>query len=215
MPQFDPKIAFRAFDDRAHAIAFCRGHIRLSTLTRCRAIEDVQRRDVGEGEIRWQSGSLDFGQGGPDDYRQIRAARRLHIEVPPGSGWRIENCMAVENIGNANLLCLSEDAAVIARKFGQYVAEIPWPRRLLLCVNDAFEREGNRQNFAWGRVNYTGRDVNALAEPQAPIGFLKEGAYADERELRMLWAPLDPRIEIKQRDMSIDVSDLGLCVIGP
>src|SRR5690349_11813261 len=52
-----PGRVFRYFDVRAHAEAFVAGSIFVSTLERCRRIEDPKRVDAGEATLHYSSGS--------------------------------------------------------------------------------------------------------------------------------------------------------------
>src|ERR1700728_4968112 len=104
---------YRTFPKAEYADDFMNGKIFISTLKRCREIEDGIGGDFGEGSVTYHSGSVD----GSDPAALRFILRRAGL---PGIGGNVNfyNNTSFDRVPNAFILCLTRR---LAPKFGEHV----------------------------------------------------------------------------------------------
>jgi hypothetical protein len=166
------------------------GKVRISTLSRCRTIEDAGRQDAGEGSKVHNTRRV-LGNG---DDPALQGLLRRHgiLDVT-------FNIQAEVRVEHAFVLCFTERNDSFARaRFGKCGVEFSEPGRLFSELTKAICARGYRVVLATAsRVHYRERvfhgddlspPLTELLKPPAP--------YADEKEVRFVWRLVsDPRIE--------------------
>lgn len=184
-----PRILYRFLDAPQFADEFVAGRVRVSTLSACRACEDAERGDSGEGQLLYQPGDLFIPHAGQAHADQVEMARRLGIRIGPhATNTRIEGCIADYSLDDGYLLCFTESFNPDMKKnFGNACVAITDIPAFFDAITKEFLRVDPRllKPIA-GRVVYNGREFGGIG-PLPPPGLAKPPRYAWQQECRMLW----------------------------
>jgi hypothetical protein len=188
-----PPVLYRYFDVEQYADAFCEGTVMISTLGRCRAIEDLARRDPGEGNGSYVIENLVVS---PDDPASQAAAAQGGFDIRGGRA-QIIGCMSIRAWADAYVLCFSESLSDdMLKKMGAFVVEISPPveffRHLTDALAEAVEIEGGEP----GAVGYRDRVTFAPDVRPSDDRFIKPQLFEEEMEHRFVWVPSPPHRSI-------------------
>lgn len=181
---------FRGFSDPEHADAFSRGEIRISTFQICRQTEDAIRRDPEEGHVTFDIDVVEFGSGMMTQEEEQLAMERMGMNFPQGG--YIQGIKFRRTLQDAYILSLSEDEETAATKFGPAVVQIGHPERFMRRLSLAINEQIRRCRTYMDRVVYSKREHHILAPLPSLPPFIKPVAFEDEKEVRIVWFPLDP-----------------------
>ncbi len=187
-----PSMVYRYFREEKYADLMVSGAFRLSTLAACRAHEDAEQGDPGEGTQAYHSGTI---RGGSDDPAFVEQARRSGISVGAGcSEISIDNCVSHNTVPDAYLLCTSRyrDDDYFSRSFGAYCVEIVSPAMALWHITNMLVALGKSQQGACAPVRYRERVYKGLEEMEHPVFVKPAIPYAPQREFRFAWIPQAP-----------------------
>jgi len=182
-PGHDSPVVYRYFDQEQFADVLCeRGVLRLSSLERCRVIEDAKRRDVGEAthlhhlaEERVDSAA-----------KQARLAA-FGFGAQPGDVF--ENCVVFRRIPDALLVCTATRfSAALQTKFGKFCVEISRPALALEYLVQGTMPNIPVKQAGCALVRY-GERTSSGVFAQYPIGFMKPVIFEDEEEFRFMLVP--------------------------
>jgi hypothetical protein len=174
---------YRRFDSLHFAQDFCLGRILISTLQRCRSIEDTTRRDEEEGEYRYPSGLIhplmpDYG---------VRL-KNAGYDPTKYHGTIINDEVISYSIRDAWILCVSDVSdSPNTEKFGAYIVRIEEPIEFFAELSYQLFQAGLMTRCALGPVVYSQRTQRPEQLPIAPAPFIKPTVYQGECEYRMVW----------------------------
>ena len=192
-----PPVVYRYFREAKYADMMARGEFRLSTLSSCRAYEDAEQGDAGEGTQTYLSGHIVGGSGDPSF---VEMARRAGISIGPGcSGIQISNCVRFNTVPDAYLLCTSlfRDDQYFSKSFGSYCVEIAAPALFMRHVSNLLFALGHATEGACAPVVYRERTYTGLEPMPHPVFVKPASPYAPQREFRFAWNPAgNPREHI-------------------
>lgn len=175
---------YRTFPKAEYADDFMKGKVFISTLKRCREMEDKIRQDPGEGTMTYHSGVIDG--------RDQAASRIIRERFRFNTEGRVNFCnnTFMGRVPDAFIFCQTR---TFAPKFGEHVVRIDYPRLLFRVMSKALGAFDGTEKGWMKSVQYRDR-VYAGLEPTPDVGFIKPvQPFAKEREVRMVW----PRISGK------------------
>ncbi len=190
-----PSRLFRRFDRPEHADSLERGEIWISTLNHCRqsAFDRLEgtrtyhtgvltsREDGGDGRLAWAVELLGFGG--------VDTSRDGHV--------RIADCLIVEAISDAHVLCMTQHASVeeAEEQLGPgYYVEITEPETFVRLVTGAYFRRlyspgDHLPMTCFGNMRYARREFGGREAAPGPVGFVNPIEFQPENEVRILWTP--------------------------
>lgn len=177
-----PKVLYKAFSHKEHAISFCRGKMRFSTLRYYKEMESDVRADSGEGlgEVRRNGEQL------------IVDVKKQVIHSTPG----IENLIVNAADQDRFICCFSSpkngDYSALTKKFGNYLVKINSPENLFYGIENSIRDDDNLQKnspYLEGEfVRYDkGYYVDKLNDKEIiKLAWTQKSlAYAEEYEYRL------------------------------
>lgn len=188
LPTYQGAKLYRFFDEERYAEDFMRGGIWISTLESCRNAEEPDRRDVGEGTLIYNTGTV---TGDGDDPRLQAIARRADFYVHPGArGTTFINCESRVKVLDSYVLCLTERFEPDAMEgIGKFAVEITDPHVFFRRVTAELRQHRPIRNWTYRAVTYTSRTYRELeTPPPADVSFIKPpDPYAKQQEVRGVW----------------------------
>lgn len=184
-----PLVIYRYLREEKHAELMLRGGLRLSTLAACRAYEDAEQGDSGEGTQTYLSGNI---SGGSNDPSFVEQAQRLGISIGPGcSDIQINDCTSFNQVPDAYLLCTSlfRDDSLFGKSFGSYCVQIAAPALFLRHISSMLFTLGKAQEGVCAPVVYRKRVYTGLEPMPHPVFVKPSVPYASQREFRFAWTP--------------------------
>ena len=176
-------VLYRRLKSREHAEAFLDGRIFITTLQRCRTVEDAVRRDGGEGRLQHNTGLI---HPALPNYEALLA--RAGYDPRHHKNAVINDCVSNEGIRDAWLLCTSTDVGGVDReRFGRYVIEVTQPLEFFAELSFEMIRSKRATQCTASAIVYGERVYVGLDLPVAPAPFVKPPCFQDEREVRFAW----------------------------
>lgn len=184
----------------AHADAFCRGEVFISTLSRCRAAEDLERGDSAEGTLRGaEPGPVAFDETGEKVFDFFPGTDKLVLKQGVTGRWDFSDVEMELRVPDAAVLCLTTDSNVSG--FGAHCVEIRKPdrffERLTATMFNSFFDQGAQLHSAQFRpVTYASRQRRLGDTDRAGPEFVKDPQFARQKEVRMLWICNPPEVRL-------------------
>jgi hypothetical protein len=200
----DSRPLYRFVRKRAHAESLVSGNVWVSTLGTCRAYEDGERGDVGEGSLTYEISQL-TGSGTDADF--VRKAAKAGIQIGAAAeDITVSGSAGTQALSDAWLLCLTEEYdPAFAATFGQFSVRIDRPRSMFERISEELVRKHRtRVRGVAGPVTYRERSyADDEAEP-GHIALVKPERYRWQREVRMVWwrydeKPVSPQVVVIPR----------------
>ena len=189
----DNRPLFRFLREESHAEALVAGCVWVSTLGICRAYEDMERGDPGEGSLGY---SISKAAGDGSNLQLVRNAARAGIYIgPDAQNIELANISGTTILSDAWLLCLTEecDNGLMAA-FGRFCVRIERPRSLFESICEALVRKhSTRVQGVAGPVVYRDRRYRDDEEAPGHIALVKPERYRQQSEVRMVWWRHDQR----------------------
>jgi len=201
-----PSRVYRYFDKEEFADGLCEGRLRLSTLARCRTIEDKERNDAAEATHRYY---VEHMVGGTEQADNLRDRFGLDLHPTSVVGYTIFE----RKMHDAILFCTSLrfDQQTLAR-FGAYCVEIRELAEVQRALTQEIKKVCPTHASIYGPVRYGARDVDGIPAlgKQAPMGMLKDQRFSRDEEFRFLWKVPPSGLEVPVIDIESQVLG-GFC----
>jgi hypothetical protein len=188
---------YRAFEKRCDAEALVAGRVWVSTLSKCKAIEDPVRQDAGEGMLLYESGEI----SGPADDPDVRlVAHRSGLSYAPGTVGgtvTVVGNVSITEHRDVYIVCMSTERMT---KFGPYCVRINEPWQFINAVGAALVESGKvlqvtsdspQSNCHFGIVEYRDRRSYRHLDPGLMhAAFVKPAVpFAEDKEVRVIYRP--------------------------